>query len=139
MITSTADDLKAMIHISIINNNVVTTDDVNLDTKSYGPDIECTKGKTMRSRLMSVVRNIVEIPDEFLVTQQDLTVSMDRLTVNYLRFLCNIYHELYYRTTQCAPKPVASVYKFFIDKILAVYKRGGLISPISTTIMNFVK
>ena len=42
-------------------NNVVTTDNANLATKSYGPDVGKTKGKTKRSRQTPVVSNIVEI------------------------------------------------------------------------------
>ena len=32
--TPTVDDLQAMIRMNLINNNEVTTDNVNLDTKS---------------------------------------------------------------------------------------------------------
>ena len=39
MITPTVDNLKAMIRMNIINKNKVTTDDKNLETKSYGPDV----------------------------------------------------------------------------------------------------
>jgi hypothetical protein len=34
--TPTGDNLKAMIRMNLIKNNVVTTDDVNLATKAYG-------------------------------------------------------------------------------------------------------
>ena len=37
--TPTVEDLKAMIRMNLIKNNVVTTDDVNLATKAYGPDV----------------------------------------------------------------------------------------------------
>ena len=37
--TPTVDDLKAMICMNLIKNNVVTTDDVNLAMKAYGPDV----------------------------------------------------------------------------------------------------
>jgi hypothetical protein len=47
--TPTVDDLKAMIHMNLIKNNVVTMDDVNLAEKAYGPDVGGIKGKTTRS------------------------------------------------------------------------------------------
>jgi hypothetical protein len=99
---------------------------VNLATKAYGPDVGGIKGKTMRSRPMPVTSNIVEIPDELLEIQQDLTISMDGLTVNSLKFLSAISHDLYYRTAQYVAKPVASIYQICMDELLAVYKRGGL-------------
>ncbi len=74
---------------------------------------------------MPVTSNIVEIPDELLEVQQDLTLSMDGLTVNSLKFLSTISHDLYYRTAQYVAKPVASVYESCMDELLALYKRGG--------------
>ena len=35
----TVEDLKTMIQMDLIKNNVVTTDDINLATKSYGPGV----------------------------------------------------------------------------------------------------
>jgi hypothetical protein len=123
--TPTVDDLKAMIHMNLIKNNVVTADDVKLATKAYGPDVGNIKGKTTRSKPTPVTSNIVEIPDELLEIQQDPTLSMDGLTVNSLKFLSTISHDLYYRTVQYVAKPVASIYKVCMDKLLVLYKRGG--------------
>jgi hypothetical protein len=125
MDTPMVDDLKAMIRINLIKNNVVTTDDVNLATKAYDPDVGAIKGKTTGSKPTPVTSNIMEIPDELLEVQQDLTLSMNGLTVNSLKFLSTISHDLYYRTAQYAAKPVASVYKECMDELLALYKRGG--------------
>ena len=125
MVTPMVDYLKSMICVNLINNNVVTTDDVNLATKAYGTDVGGIKVKTTRSRPATVVGNIMEITDKLLEVQHDLTVSMDGLTVNYIKFLSTIYHELYYRTARYIMKPVAPVYEFCMDKLLAVYKIGG--------------
>ena len=102
--------LKAMISMNVIKKNVLATDDVNLATKYHSMDDGGIKGKTTRSRPTLVFINIVEILDDFLEIQQNLTVSMDRLIMKYLKFLSTIYHELYYRTAQHVVKPVASVY-----------------------------
>ena len=37
--TTTMENLKAMIQMSLINNNVVTTHDINLARKAYSPDV----------------------------------------------------------------------------------------------------
>ena len=117
---TTVGKLKMMIRINIINNNVVKTEDVNLATKYYGPYVGGIKGKTTRSRSTPVVSNIVEIPNEFLEVQQDLTVSMDIFTVHSLKFLSTISDELYYRTAKYFTKPVASVYDYCMEKLIAV-------------------
>ena len=50
---------------------------------------------------------------------------MDGLTVKSLKFLSTISNELYFRTAQYVTKPVASVYKSCMDKLLEFYKKGG--------------
>ena len=123
--TPTVDDLKAMIRMNLIRNNQVTTDDVNLAEKVYGPDIGSIKGKTTRSKPTPVETNIIEIPDELLEVQKDITMSMDGLMVNSLHFLSTIAHDIYYRTTQYVSDPIASVYEVCLDEVLATYKKGG--------------
>ena len=92
--TPTVNDLKAMIRMNLIKNNVVTTDDVNLATKAYGPDVGAIKGKTKRSKPTPVTSKIVEIPHALLEVPQDLTLSLYALTVNSLEFLSTISHDL---------------------------------------------
>ena len=96
-----------------------------MDTKAYGPYVEQIKEKTTINMSTPVIRNIVDITEEFLEVQQDLKVLMDGLKVNLLKFLSTISLELYYRTAQYATKPVASVYEGCMDKLLLVYKKGG--------------
>jgi hypothetical protein len=91
--TPTVDDLKAMIRMDLIKNNVVTTEAVNLATKAYGPDISGIKGKTTRQKPTTVKSNTVKIPEELLEIQQDLKVSMEGMTVNSMKFLTAISHD----------------------------------------------
>jgi hypothetical protein len=121
----TVDDLKAMICMNLIKNNVVTTDDVNLATKACGPDVGDVKGKTARGKPTPVISNIVEIPCELLEVQQDLFVSVDGLTLNSLKFLSTISHELHHRTAQHVANPVASVHEKCVSKLPGVHKQGG--------------
>jgi hypothetical protein len=67
--------------MNLIKNCTVTTEDVNLARKAYGPDISGIKGKSMRGKPTTVVDNTVGIPEELLEIQQDLKVSMDDMTV----------------------------------------------------------
>jgi hypothetical protein len=91
--TPIVDYLKAMIRMNLIKNNVVTTEDVNLTTKAFGPAISGIKGKTTRQKPTTVESNTVEIPEELLEIQQDLKVSMDSMTVNSMKFLTAISHD----------------------------------------------
>jgi len=42
---STSNDTKAMIRMNLIRNNAVTTQDINLADRIFGPDVPTLKGK----------------------------------------------------------------------------------------------
>ena len=57
--TPTVTDLKSTIRMNLIKNSKVTTGDVNLAEKAFGPDVGSTKGKTTRTKPTPVTINIV--------------------------------------------------------------------------------
>jgi hypothetical protein len=124
--TPAVDNLKAMTCMDLIKNNLVTTDATILATKAHPPDVGGVKGKTARSKPMPVTSDIMGIPDEFLEAQQDRIVSMDGLTVNSLKFLSAISHELCCMTAQRVTDPMASAFKKCMNKLLGVHKKGVL-------------
>jgi len=95
--------------MNLIKNNSVIKEDINLAAKAFGSDVATIKGKTTRTNLAP--SNLVEILDELLETQQDHTISMDGLTVNSLKFLSTISHDIYNLTARYVIQPIASVYK----------------------------
>jgi len=64
----------------------VTTEDVNLAEKYFGPDVRSIKGKTTRTKPTPVTSNITEIPSKLLSIHEYVTISMDGLTVDALTF-----------------------------------------------------
>ena len=48
--TPTTKDLKAMRKMNLIKNSKITTADINLAEKAFGPDVGEIKGKTTRSK-----------------------------------------------------------------------------------------
>jgi len=97
--------------MNLIKNNSVTTEDINLAANAFRHDVSTIKGKTTRINLASAVGNLVGILHELLETHQDVAISIDGLTVNSLKFLSTISHDIYYHTTQFFSQPIASVYK----------------------------
>eukprot|EP00957_Ditylum_brightwellii_P030673 2324392-Ditylum_brightwellii.AAC.1 len=69
--TPTVSNLKAMIRMNLIRNNKVSTDDVNLANKAFGPDVGAIKGKTTRSSSTPVMNNKIEILKELITVQQN--------------------------------------------------------------------
>ena len=123
--TPTVDDLKAMIRMNLIRNNEVTTDDINLATKAYGPDIGAIKGKTTRSRTTPVTSSKIEIPEELINVQKEVALSIDGLNVNSLNFSTTISQDIYYRTAQYVQQRKAHIYEKCIQEIDDIYTNGG--------------
>ena len=53
-----------MIRMNLIKNNKVSTEDVNLAKKAFGPDAGAIKGKITRSKPTPVMNSKIEIPKE---------------------------------------------------------------------------
>ena len=75
-----------MIRINPIRDNKVTTDDVNLVEDTLGPDIRILKGNIGRIFQPIVIDYHTEILKELLSVNMNITISIDRLTVNKLAF-----------------------------------------------------
>ena len=102
------EDLKALIRMNLIRNNPVTTKDINLAEKVYGPDVGTRKGKNTRRRPNPVVSTMIELPDELLDIHKEVTVSLDGLEINNVKFMTTIAHDLYYCTAQYISDTVKS-------------------------------
>jgi len=61
-----------MIWMSLIMNKSVTTEDINLQARPFGP---CNnQEKDCNNKPAPAVSNLVEIPDKFLETHEDVTI-----------------------------------------------------------------
>ena len=67
--TPSTNDFKAIIHLNMINNNPVTTDDIKIAEKSFGPDIGTLKGKTTRRKPLPVVNDYISISPNALMAR----------------------------------------------------------------------
>jgi hypothetical protein len=103
----------------------VTTNDVNLATKVFGEDVRALKGKTPRQCPTPVTSNIIKIQDKLIGVQQDVIFSIDGITVNSIKFLRTISHEIYYRTAQYVIQTNANKFKKCLNEIKTLYKQGG--------------
>ena len=114
------------------NFQFVETVEVNLvfwqhnNKKEPKRHVATIKVKTTRTYLAPAVSNLVEIPDELLESLQDITISMDGLTVSSLKFLSTISHDIYYCTAQYVSQPNASVYNHCLDEVFGTYKCSGV-------------
>eukprot|EP00957_Ditylum_brightwellii_P082501 6272137-Ditylum_brightwellii.AAC.1 len=111
--------------MNLVKNNEVTTEDVNLGLKAYGPDVGEVKAKTTRRHPDPVQDRTNKIPDELLKVNEEVVLSIDGLVVNTIDFLTSISHDIYYCTAQCVLNGrTAKEYIKLIDKLVVTYKKG---------------
>ena len=87
-------DFKAIIRMNMINNNPVTTDDIKIAEKIFGPDVGTLKGKTTCRKPLPVVNDYIEIPKELIQAQRKVTLCMDGMKVNGQSFLTTISRKI---------------------------------------------
>ena len=123
--TPTLDDFKAMLRMNLIRNAKITTKDINLAQKAFGPDVGSIKGKTTRNRPLPAQSNVIEIPPELLRINEDIVLSIDGLSVNSLKFLTTVSHDVFYRTSQYISDAIAQNYEDCMQEVYDIYKQGG--------------
>ena len=123
--TPSINDFKAILRMNTIGDNPVTTKDIVLAEKIFGPDIGQLKGKSTRPRPIPVVEDTIEIPKMLIKSQQNVILCIDGMNVNGLTFLTTISRNLYYRTAQFIPHSTVDNYKTALTSVIQCYNRGG--------------
>ena len=67
-------------------------------------------GKTTRRKLLRVVDDYIEIPEELIEAQREVTLCMDEMKVNGQSFLTMISQYIMYRTVQWVKNQMADIY-----------------------------
>jgi hypothetical protein len=120
--TPSINDFKAMLRMNVINNNPVTTDDIKIAKKIFGPDIGALKGKTTRRKPAPVVNDQIEIPQELISAQRKVTLCIDAMEVNGMVFLTTISKNLYYCTAQHVSHKTSAAYQEALSDVFRIYK-----------------
>jgi len=123
--TPTVKDLKAAIRMNAVANNPITTQDIDLAEKVFGPDISSLKGKTTRQKPIPVVDDHIDIPRELTDAHYHVTLCVDVMKVNTLSFLTTISRHLYYRRAQWIPSHSADHIAEALRSVCRVYHTGG--------------
>jgi hypothetical protein len=121
----TIENLKLLLRQKLIKNCEVTTDDVNIAEKIFGPDVGAIKGKWTRSKPPIVKDDWVEIPSEISGIHQDLDYCMDIIHVNGKPALTGIDKSVKYRSAVPMKSRTKEVLYDAMDKILRFYNTAG--------------
>ena len=89
--------------MNLAKDNEVTAEDAILAENACGQDAGALKEKSARARPQPAIDNCMEIPEELIALNHEVTISTDRMFVNSLQFLTSIGHDLFCRTAQGFP------------------------------------
>ena len=112
--------------MNAIGNNPVTTKDIVIAEKIFGPDVGNLKGKSTRRNPIPVVDNHIEIPRDLIRSQQGVHLCIDGMKVNGLVFLTTISRNIYYRTATFMSRQTVEHYKNELKGIVRYYNKAGL-------------
>ena len=118
-------DLKTALATNAIANVPVTTQDVDLAERVFGPDLGTVKGKTTRRRPMPIVNDQIAIPPELYERRSELELCIDIMFVNEMPFLTTITRALYYRTALFLPTRKHQDLYTSLDEVLRMYNHNG--------------
>jgi hypothetical protein len=78
-----------------------------------------------RRKPLPIIEEHIKIPEELISVHEDITMAIDGLTINSLKFLSTISCNIYYRTVHYMPTTEAQNYQTTITDVCGVYRRGG--------------
>ena len=83
-------DFKNMVRLNIIVNCTVTHSNIMNTKKIFDPDVNYLKGKSVKSKPVSVARNCVKILQDILKLHKNMELFMDIMFINKLSYLVSI-------------------------------------------------
>ena len=126
--SATVKDLLALMRMNLVKDCEITLDDVKLMEKIFGPDVSGIKGKTTRKTPKAVTKDMIHIPKELVQQQRMVTLDIDGITVNGLKFLTTISRNIIYRSAHyCKKNEMQECYDKAIQTLIALYNKGGFV------------
>eukprot|EP00978_Attheya_sp_CCMP212_P000843 scaffold1766_cov39-Attheya_sp.AAC.3 len=119
------DNFKSLLRMNIIKNCPVTTEDVNIAEKIFGPDVSSLKGKSTRRKPKPVRKDLIEIPKELLLKHHDIELCMDTMYVNECGMLTAVDRTIKFRSLVPMDTRQQKEYYRALDQILRYYNNAG--------------
>ena len=120
-------DFNALVHLNIIPDCPITTENIKHADTLFGPDLATTiRGKTVQRKLTCVVTDYVDILRALVdINKQVVTLAADVMFVNLVLFLVSVSGMINLVTIEHAPKRTATKRGDLIQRIIRVYARAG--------------
>ena len=125
---------KKLFHM--VDNNMVkglpiTRQDVKLAEEIYSPYKYALKGKTVNRKVDHVIAPITSIPKQILKEYKNITLCIDVMFVNGIKFLLTVSRHVDFVTAQYVPNRKYNGYIKPIEMVCNMYtKRGFVVTAI---------
>jgi hypothetical protein len=118
-------DFRWAVQHQMIVDCPVTVADVDITHAIWGKSVPALKGKTTRKQPAAVVRNLIDIPKEFLSLHRNVVLTVDMFFVDKIPFFISLSDNICFTgTTHLQNKSGPSLALAFTE-IFTIYQRRG--------------
>ena len=117
-------NFKEMLRMNIIKKYPVTTEDVNIAEKIFGPDLSSLKGKSTRRKPKPMRKDLVEI---HIMKHHNMKLCMDTMYVNESSTLTAIDQTIEFRNLVPMNTRQHKEYYRALNQILCYYNDAGFV------------
>jgi hypothetical protein len=123
--TPTIETFKTLLKMNAIRNCPVTTEDVNIAGKIFGPDMSSLKGKLTLQKSTPVGEDTVKIPEELIANNREIELCIDIMYVNECGFMTAIDQMIRFRSAIPIKNCTHKEYYRVLDIVLHLYNSAG--------------
>ena len=89
--------LKAVVHSRIIDDNLVTSDHIDIAEKIWGKDVPILKGTDRQHQPKAIINDLIQLPPEIYEKHPEVVLEIDIMYVNTLPMLTEIDTTIKYK------------------------------------------
>ena len=115
--------LLNIVHKNLVKGLPITRKDVKRAEEIYGPNVYALKGKTMNRKVDHVVAPITKIPKKILKEYKNITLCIDVMFINGIKFLLTVSQNIDFVTAQYVPSKKYSGYIKPIETVCNMYAK----------------
>ncbi len=114
-------NFKGMVRGNMIQNCLITSDDITNVRTIFGPDLASIRGKTVRWTPATVVADYVEVPRSLVQNNKVVTLAADVFFVDGTAFLITVSRRIKFITAEYLQVRMATSLCKHLDRVLQVY------------------
>jgi hypothetical protein len=118
-------EYQALAHLNLLQDCPFTNSNIVNAHKIFGPDLANIRGKKVCRQPEHVSMEIVNIPQQILENQSNVTLSADIMFVNGVLFLVLLSRNINLTTIEYVPHCTASKLGLLLHRIITIYARAG--------------